>query len=100
MTTALPRDVWVPVPLRWRHVIEGDIVLGGDGRTWLIAVRASDGSVGAMHTAEQRFSDSPDPDDVIPVLIPVIERDAVELTREVLGARLIAGRTNAPPENQ
>ncbi len=96
MTTTLPPDAWVPVPLRWRHVVAGDVFVGKDGDAWQIARTGSSYGVGIEVTAiqgDRSFSDDVDPDDVIPVLVPVTERDAVELTREQLGARLIERRT-------
>lgn len=85
-----PADCWVPVPLRWRHVIPGDVIVGRDGRPWMVtstgtAVTAVDGPTAATQPV--------DPDDPIPVLVPVTDRDAVELTRDQLGARLVERRT-------
>jgi hypothetical protein len=93
--TTLPPDVWVPVPLRWRHVHPGDTFVGRESRLWHVT------GIGP-HEAEFRvdavnsytpFTAMVDPDDTINVLVPVSERDAVELCREELGARLLAGRT-------
>lgn len=91
MTATLPADVWVPVPLRARHVIAGDVIVGKDGSLWPITESRATGGTWSINVANFGL-DYPDPDDVIPVLVPVIERDAVELTREQLGARLIERR--------
>lgn len=92
MTAPLPADAWVPVPLRWRHVIASDVVLDCDGALWAITDVDHLGTriaVNGLHEYRSR----PDPDEVVPVLVPVTERDAVELTREQLGARLVERRT-------
>ena len=91
MTTTLPPDVFVPVPLRWRHVVAGDVFLGADGRLWCVE-NMHQGAV-CVRNARDQVADRVDPDDVVSVLVPVVERDAVELTREQLGARLIERRT-------
>jgi hypothetical protein len=97
--TMLPPDAWVPVPLRWRHVMPSDVFVDRNGELWHVT------GIGA-HGAEFRvdairsftpFTVMVDPDDVIPVLVPVSERDAVELTREQLGTRLIERRTTSLP---
>lgn len=86
-------DAWVPVPLRARHVVEGDVMVGRDHRTWLVALvqHGLDGRVtlGAMRTADTRHPATLDPDEPVTVLMPVCDRDAVEVARDVLGARLI-----------
>lgn len=95
-------DAWVPVSLRWRHVLAGDVFLGHNGKLWHVEETGPNPrtsySVIAVHGAQVHKADV-DPDDVIPVLIPVSERDAMQLTREHLGARLVERRT-APPEKE
>lgn len=95
MTATLPSDVWVPVPLRARHIMAWDMIVGNDGSLWAVSSSASDPSgkwsISALCGAEG-LSQFVDPDDVIPVLVPVVERDAVELTRDQLGARLVERR--------
>jgi hypothetical protein len=93
---------WVPVPLRWRHVIAGDTFADRDGALWHVTMagdlwRRGSLSVSAIK-GEFPMDAQVDPDDVIPVLIPVTERDAVELTIDQLGARLVARRTTLPSE--
>lgn len=99
MTAPELADCWVPVPVRWRHLAPGDVFVAPDGRLWhLVGITPERGQLvaGAMHGEE--YARRPvDPDDVIPVLVPTPERDAVELTREQLGARLVERRTTAPP---
>lgn len=92
-------DTYVPVPIRWRHVQVGDVFVGRDKQLWYVTdIRENAGAltVQALLQFWSRTGDV-DPDDVISVLVPVPERDAVELTREHLGARLVERRT-APPE--
>lgn len=94
MTTEELERVWVPVPLRWRHVIAGDVFVGGDRALWTVA-----GAVPGKHfhvevrRGANTFTTEIDPDDVVNVLVPVLERDAVELSMDELGARLIERRT-------
>lgn len=93
-------DAWVPVPLRWRHILPGDMVVAPDDQIWHV-IEVWSGKCSTTATAErgkERFSRDVDPDDVIPVLVPVVERDAVELTRDQLGARLVERRTTAPQQ--
>lgn len=96
MTAPLPADVWVPVPIRWRHVAAGDVFVGRDGRLWHVTNRGPNQrtsySVVAVH-ADDVVGGDVDPDEVVNVLVPVTERDAVELCIDELGARLMAGRT-------
>lgn len=87
-----PADAWVPVSVRWRHVVSGDVVLDPDGRTWMLTDRPMTGGMTVTRGAHS-YTATPDPDDVVDVLIPVVERDAVELARAELGARLIERRT-------
>ena len=99
MTT--PVDVmdlhWVPVPLRWRHVIAGDVFVGADQRLWIVADAANQAGHYAVEvrTGLDTYTDEVDPDDVINVLVPATERDAVELTMDELGARLVERRTES-----
>lgn len=92
MDKELPPDAFVPVPLRWRHVIASDVVLGRDGALWAITDVDHLGTWVAVNGLRE-YQSQPDPDEVVNVLVPVTERDAVELTREQLGARLIERRT-------
>lgn len=100
MTGTLPSDVWVPVHLRWRSVQPGDVFVGAKARLWHV-VGVSPTSGGQLSVAAGSRTDSVhvevDPDDLIPVLIPVPERDAVELSSDVLGARLLERRTSPAP---
>jgi hypothetical protein len=86
---------WVPVPLRWRHVIAGDTFVDRNGALWHVTRvgMTADGFAAVAAQADAVTGSPVDPDDVIPVLIPVSERDAVELTRDQLGARLVERRT-------
>ena len=94
--SGLPADVFVPVPLRFRHVIPGDVFLGRDGSLWAVTERGpsqrTSYGVVAVQGANQVAVDV-DPDETVQVLVPVTERDAVELTRAQLGARLVERRT-------
>lgn len=97
MTAPELADVYVPVPLRWRHVQAHDVFLAKDGALWTVRqISHRDGGTWvdaglglAFHAADV------DPDDVVTVLVPATERDAMTLMRDQLGARLIERRAAA-----
>lgn len=95
MTAAELAQSWVPVPLRARHIVVGDVIAGRDGRPWMVT--AADPARGSILTTAQAGTDTievaSDPDHTISVLVPVPERDALELTAELLGARVLERRT-------
>lgn len=86
-----PADAWVPVPLRWRHVRPGDVIVGRENVLWNVW-----GSREAMgRWAIDAFGMATvygDPDDVVNVLIPVPERDAAGAVRDELAATLVERR--------
>lgn len=92
-------DEHVPVPLRVRHVVTGDVFVSvRDGSHW--HVTRADGVQWRIGGCElvvehegQTASKLLDPDHVLDVLVPAVEADAVELLHAELGAQLIAGRT-------
>lgn len=87
-------EVWVPVPLRARHVITGDVFVGGDSNLWHVKdVRRHDTYLTFYTESGQSYYPADiDPDDTVNVLVPASERDAVELTIDELGARLVERR--------
>lgn len=91
-------DDLVPVPMRVRHVVTGDEILSEqDGSHWHVASVGEDlwRRAGRALTVEHEgrtVTSELDPDHVLDVLVPVTERDAVELCREELGARLTGRR--------
>lgn len=93
-------DAWVPVSLRWRHVLPGDVFVARNGELWQVEETGpsprTSYDVIAVRGAQVHKADV-DPDDVISVLVPVTERDAMELSREQLGARLVERRTTSLP---
>lgn len=95
MATTLPADVFVPVPLRWKHVVSGDVIVARDGELWIIGdneLPRGGVSIRARQGGDSYFARDVDPDDVIKVLVPVTERDALQCTRDQLGARVIDRR--------
>jgi hypothetical protein len=94
-------DCYVPIPLRWRHVIAGDILLGQSGV--LFAVTASRPhvdprghitgqwalTVGVGPDARPFIGD---PDEPARVLTGVPERDALTVLRDELSARVVERR--------
>jgi hypothetical protein len=90
----LPADAWVPVPVRFRHVVPGDVFVGRDGALWHIRATGVLGrNIVSADQGENNRATPVDLDDVVQVLVPVGEREAVELTREQLGAQLVERRT-------
>jgi len=85
-------SAWVPIFIAWRHVVAGDVVLGGDGALWHIA-EVDESGTWIAERGRQTYESRPDPDATIAVLVPVTERDAIELGQEQLGARLVQRRT-------
>lgn len=89
-------DVWAPVPLRWRHVLAGDVFYSAktcdlwhvteieNVEPFLLTVHLNHGG--------ERYEVEADRDAVIHVLVPVTERDALRLTRDELGAALVERR--------
>lgn len=93
----LPPDAWVPVPMRWRNVKAGDVVLDPDGRLWMIdrVYLEQDGTLNVLHNAggTSAFLAPRDPDATVPVLVSLAERDAVVALREQLDdVRVLEGR--------
>ena len=100
MTAPSLADCYVPVPLRWRHVQPGDVIVGKDG-LYVVAELAP--AVGAATTVAVRlvrtrkieWSGSVDPDEVATVLMLATERDALTTVRDILGGQLTERRTAA-----
>lgn len=97
MTGPVPADAWVPVPMRWRNVRAGDVVLDPDGRPWMVvdAIASTMGRGPWVHVqrGDQFHGKERDPDATVPVLVALAERDAVERVREQLGpVRLVDRR--------
>jgi hypothetical protein len=81
---------FVPVPIRWRHVVAGDVIVGKGGLSWIVAGRPLGGGVELR--AIGKWTGTVDPDDVVQVLTPVPMAQAVALTREQIGMQLIERR--------
>lgn len=92
---ALPADAWVPVPLRWRHVLPGDVIAGRDGLLYVERVMPDDRGRTVLQVmgAAGTWRGDVDPDEPVTVLMRADERDAATLLRDQLGARLIERRT-------
>lgn len=101
----LPAEAYVPVPMRWRLVRPGDVVLDPDGRPWMtddvswlsfgtLFVHLSRGDDVVVRPDSNKDKPPFDPDATVDVLIPLAERDAVIALREGLGdVRVLERRT-------
>lgn len=81
----VPADTWAPVLMRWRLVRPGDVFLDRAGLPWSVTnvgpnARGSV-SVVAVRADDVRGRDV-HPDDLVNVLIPLVEREAVMNLRE------------------
>jgi hypothetical protein len=85
------RDVWVPIPMRWSCVRPEMTLLRPDGREWMVmsATRTPSGTLVRARRGEQEFFGVP-PEPTALVLVPVPERDALTLSRDVLGSRIMS----------
>jgi hypothetical protein len=88
---------WVPVPLRWRNVVAGDVIVGQKGKAWHVERPLPDllmrhGADWWPRTDEDRRL-LPDPDSRVPVLTAVPMVNAVELLHSELNAQLLAARS-------
>lgn len=94
-----PSTVWAPHTVRWRHARPGDAFTGHGGQLWHIAdIGGSPDAIAvrAMQGARQ-VPVTVDPDEPVTLLLPVDERDAIALTADLLGARIIDRREQAVP---
>lgn len=95
MTPEEFETAWVPVPLAWRHIGPNDVIVGKNGMPWLVLATLSGA---ALHVKIRRddvteWRGQVDPDETVQVLTPWPMAQAVALTRDELGARLLARRT-------
>lgn len=91
MTTA--PDAWVPIKLRVRHVIVGDVVIGKGPVPWMVTELLNHAANPSRYVTVRRGADEVttemDLDDTLKVLVAVPERDTMRLLRDELGAKLI-----------
>jgi hypothetical protein len=95
MTPAEFAVCFVPVPLRQRHLVAGDVfVIEHDDEVNLWTVR--DTRPGWMNAAHgpNGYAGDVDPDQVFQVLTPVPMAQAMAITRTELGARVIERRNS------
>jgi hypothetical protein len=93
-------DCWAPVPMPWRLVEDGELFVGGNGVLWVLhTIRGTRGAPVAVASPvadpEQVHEVPVRPDELVRVLVPTTERDVVAMTRELLGAQVIARRIGA-----
>lgn len=80
----------VPIPLRWRHVAAGDLIVGKDGAPLLVrqAPAPDNESTTCVVTPNGEWSGRVDLNRVAQVLVPAPVVDAMCLVRDQLGARV------------
>ncbi len=83
-------DAWAPVSLTWSAVRPGDVILAAQTRLPWVVASVSGAEVTAVRGSATHRA-TPDPDAMVDVLCPVVERAALAALREGLGAR-ITGR--------
>lgn len=92
-------DTWVPVTVPWRLLVEGDVFLDRDLHPWIVETTPTPTPAGLLTVTARRgaqvLTADVDPAGEIAVLDPRLERDAMELARDVLGAQLIERRAAA-----
>lgn len=87
-----PED-WTPVPLRWRHVRPSDVFVA-DGRAWMVLTAGESGEherwvVDVVSGEKQHDDVEIDPDEVVFVLCPVTEANALARVRDELGGTVV-----------
>ena len=83
-----PGDAYVPVPLRQRHLLAGDVFVGQGGQLWTVAVGTRPGYLTATIGQTVRAAEV-DPDQVFNVLVEVPMAQAVSVAREQLAMQLV-----------
>lgn len=94
MTAPELADCWIPVPLRWRHVQPGDVIVGKDGRLHYVTESRRAGGTWSCNVHGYGLV-YPMPDEVATVLMLATERDALTTVRDILGGQLTERRTAA-----
>jgi hypothetical protein len=86
-------DCWVPIPLRWRHVRPGDVVVLKD-KLWEVTATDMHEQWAEAFVArgEKTHRADLDPDATVPVLVRHQEREALQTAREQLGATVVDRR--------
>lgn len=81
---------WTPVPLRWRHVRAGDVVLG-DTTPWMVteAIEQLGEPLITIVSGDQTHQEQLDPDEVVCVLCPASEANALARVRDELGGTVV-----------
>jgi uncharacterized coiled-coil protein SlyX len=91
---SVPSDAFLPVPIRWRHVLPGDVLAvkrGDEVEPWLVRVSRAGDPTGWTVEVARTGADVPrnvDPDDEVPVLVAAAVADAFVVLREQ-GAEMV-----------
>jgi hypothetical protein len=95
--TAPALDVaYVPVELDWAAVVPGDVILGSDGRLFIVTGAGKDGDqwrLDVVHNYCGIETYRSPVNATVRVLVPIPERDALTLARDQLAAHVIERRS-------
>lgn len=83
-------DCHTPIPLRWRHVRPGDVVVLKDKLWEVVGTNTQD--VVTVIRGGKTHSAAPDADATVPVLVRHQEREALQIAREQLGGTVMDRR--------
>lgn len=82
---------WAPVQRRWRYIVAGDVTLAEDNFLIpIIDVVFKAAGVDVEYLLDRGFHHTlMDPDELVTVLVPAVERDGMALLTVTMGARVI-----------
>lgn len=96
MTTVPIAHCWAPVQRRWRYIVAGDVIVASedDGPGTLMSiidVRYRQAGILVDYLLASQIQQEPgvDPDELVTVLVPAVERDGMALLADTMGARVI-----------
>lgn len=99
--SGLPASVRVPLPIRARAVRAGEVIEGDDGELFAVVASRSSARGWTLHLVcgDWRDAVEVDPDEPVPVLVPLVLADAAALVCGALdegglGARITSSRLN------
>lgn len=87
---------WAPVQRRWRYIVAGDVIVvpeddGPGSLMTVVDVRFRQAGILVDYLTYGQVQQEPDvdPDELVTVLVPAVERDGMALLTDTMGARVI-----------